>query len=208
MPTTTDFRLPAFARGMRIGLFGGTFDPPHRGHVEVSLVALAALRLHQVWWLVSPQNPLKPDAPSDDLARRIAAARRIVRHPRVKITGIEATLGTRYTVDTLRRLLPRLPGVACVWMMGADNFAGFHRWHGWQTIAASLPFAVFNRPTEALAAMASPAARALSAWRIDPHDAAGIARMAPPAWVFLPSPHVRLSSTALRSDDRRRQPTS
>jgi len=188
---------------MRVGLFGGTFDPPHVGHVEVSLVALAALRLHEVWWLVSPQNPLKPDAPSDDLARRIDAARRIARHPRVKVTGVEAALGTTYTADTLRRLLPRLPGVACVWMMGADNLAGFHRWRGWQAIAASVPLAVFNRPGEAIRALGSPAAVALRRWRIDARDAAALAANPPPAWVFLPAPHIALSSTSLRSNPLR-----
>jgi nicotinate-nucleotide adenylyltransferase len=184
---------------MRIGLFGGSFDPPHAGHREVSLVALRALELDEVWWLVSPQNPLKRNAPSSDLGRRIAAARRIAAHPRIKVTGIEAALGTRYTAETLRRLLPRLRGVDCVWMMGADNLADFHHWRGWQSIAATLPLAVFNRPGLALAALSSPAARSLWRSRHDPSDAAGLAGTPPPAWVFVPTPHVPISSTALRA---------
>jgi nicotinate-nucleotide adenylyltransferase len=192
--------------GMRIGLFGGSFDPPHAGHIEVSQVALRALRLDQVWWLVSPQNPLKPNAPSADLSRRIAAARNLIRDPRIKVTGVEASFGTTYTAETLRRLLPRLPGVDCVWMMGADNLAGFHRWRDWRAIAASVPIAVFDRPGAVAAALTSPAATALRRFRHDPADAAALARTRPPAWVFLPSPHVAISSTALRAAPLRRNP--
>jgi nicotinate-nucleotide adenylyltransferase len=194
-----DLRLPTIYPGMRIGLFGGSFDPPHEGHLQVSRVALRALHLDQVWWLVSPQNPLKKNAPSSDLHRRVAAARKLARDPAIRVTGVEAALGTRYTAETLRRLLPRLRGVECVWMMGADNLANFHRWKGWQTIAASIPIAVFNRPGSALDALASPAARSLWRARHDPSDAALLAGSPPPAWVFLPSPHVPISSTALRA---------
>jgi nicotinate-nucleotide adenylyltransferase len=184
---------------MRIGLFGGSFDPAHAGHRAVSLVALRALRLDQVWWLVSPHNPLKPKAPSSDLAERIAAARAVADHPRIRVTGIEATLGTTYTAETLVRLKPRLAGIDLVWMMGADNLATFHRWRAWQAIAGAVPIAVFNRPGSALPALASPAAEALARFRVDPADAAGLAGMRPPAWVFLPSPHIAISSTELRS---------
>jgi nicotinate-nucleotide adenylyltransferase len=194
-----DCRLPAFSSGTAIGLFGGSFDPPHLGHVEVSLEALRALRLDQVWWLVSPQNPLKPNAPSSDLSRRVTAARALIRSPRIKVTGIEAAIGTNYTAETLRRLLPRLPGVNCVWMMGADNLAGFHDWRDWERIAASLPMAIFNRPGANFAALSSPAAHALARFRIDPKDAGRLASTAPPAWVFLPSPTVAISSTELRA---------
>jgi nicotinate-nucleotide adenylyltransferase len=196
--TDADLRLPAFAAGTRIGLFGGSFDPPHAGHIAVSEVALRAFRLDQVWWLVSPHNPLKPNAPGD-LAARIAAARALIRDHRIKVTGVEAALGSVYTAETLKRLIPRLGGVQAVWMMGADNLASFHRWRDWQAIAASLPMAVFNRPGWALRALSSPAARALQAWRLDRSDAALLAASAPPAWVFLPSPAVTASSTALRT---------
>jgi len=191
-------RLPSFQPGMKIGLFGGSFDPPHAGHREVSLVALRALGLDQVWWLVSPQNPLKPNAPSEDLDRRIAAARKLAANPRIKVTGVEATLRTTYTAETLVRLMPRLCGVHLVWMMGADNLATFHHWRDWEGIAASVPIAVFNRPGLALKALSSPAAKALSRFRISDRDAAGLALMPPPAWVFLPTPHIPLSSTLLR----------
>jgi len=192
-------RLPAFRPGMRIGLFGGSFDPAHDGHLRVSLEALRVLRVDQVWWLVSPQNPLKVNTPSNDLARRIAAAIGVARHPAIRVTGIEADLGTTYTAETLARLLPRLPGVAAVWMMGADNLATFNRWRDWQRIAAALPIAVFNRPGLGLRALASPAARALSRFRLDAGDASLLAVTQPPAWIFLPSPHIDISSTALRN---------
>jgi nicotinate-nucleotide adenylyltransferase len=192
-------RLPAFRPGMRIGLFGGSFDPPHAGHRQVSLAALSLLGLDQVWWLVSPGNPLKPNAPSEDLARRVAAARACAAHPRIKVTAIEAALGTTYTAEGLRHLSARLRRVKSVWMMGADNLRQFHRWRDWQRIAAAIPIAVFNRPGEMPAALSAPAAVALRGARL-PISAAGfLARTPPPAWVFLPTPHVPLSSTELRS---------
>ncbi len=192
---------------MRIGLFGGSFDPPHEGHRAVSLEALKRLGLDQVWWLVSPQNPLKPHAPSADLARRIAAARKLANHPRIKVTGIEAALGTTYTAETLRKLAERLPGVALVWMMGADNLASFHHWRDWQEIAASVPIAVFNRPGLALRAISAPAAKRLARARLPERAAGSIAARPAPAWVFLSSPHVPLSSTALRAAHRPPRPT-
>lgn len=195
---TTATGLPAFSPGMRIGLFGGSFDPAHAGHLEVSLVALKHLRLDRVWWLVSPQNPLKPHAPSDDLKRRIAAARSLAAHPRIEVTGIEAELGTRYTAATLDRLLPRLACANPVWMMGADNLANFHRWGRWRSIVERIPVAVFNRPGNMLPALASPAATAMAGRRLRPRDAALLANTVPPAWVFLPSPYIPLSSTELR----------
>jgi nicotinate-nucleotide adenylyltransferase len=182
---------------MRIGLLGGSFDPPHDGHVAISEAALRALRLAQVWWLVSPHNPLKPAAPGN-LSGRIEAARALIRDRRIKVTGVEAALGSVYTADTLRRLLPRLRGTRPVWMMGADNLAGFHRWRDWPAIAASLPVAVFNRPGWALSSLAAPAARALRPWRLAEGDAPLLAITPPPAWIFLHSPSVALSSTLLR----------
>ncbi len=201
---TEPVRLPSVQPGMKIGLFGGSFDPPHEGHREVSLVAMRALGLDQVWWLVSPQNPLKRNAPSEDLARRVAAARKLANHPRIKVTGVEAALGTTYTAETLRKLAARLTGVDLVWMMGADNLATFHNWRDWRIIAATVPIAVFNRPGLALSALSSPAAKALAGARIPHAEAAELHGMQAPAWVFLPTPHIPLSSTLLR---QRRHPS-
>jgi nicotinate-nucleotide adenylyltransferase len=208
-----DLRLPAFVPGMRIGLLGGSFDPAHEGHLAISEAALKALRLDQVWWLVSPHNPLKPRAPGA-LGARIAAARQVSAHRRIKVTGVEAAFGKPeinrgsglvsgqqtkvYTAETLARLLPRLPGVRAVWLMGADNLATFHLWRDWRSIAASLPIAVFNRPGWAGPALSSLAAFALRRWRLDPRDAALLPLIPPPAWTFLPFPSIGASSTAIR----------
>jgi nicotinate-nucleotide adenylyltransferase len=198
-------RLPAFLPGMRIGLFGGSFDPPHAGHVAVSLTALRRLRLDQVWWLVSPQNPLKPHVPSHDIARRAAAARDLATHPRIKVTAVEAALGTTYTADTLRRLTLRLHGLHLVWMMGADSLRSFHHWHDWRDIAVRLPIAVFNRPDEALPSLAAPAARAMASARLPERFAAILAIQIPPCWVFLRAPEIALSSRQLRNDEMQSQ---
>jgi nicotinate-nucleotide adenylyltransferase len=198
-PSPSFTRLPPFQPGMRIGLLGGSFDPAHEGHRQVSFAALATLGLDQVWWLVSPRNPLKPNAPSEDLARRVNAARQVADHPRIRLTAIEAALGTTYTAETLKRLAPRLRGVDLVWMMGADNLSQFHQWRDWQEIAASVPIAVFNRPGLALRALSSPAAKALRSFQLPLREAANLAGKATPAWVFVPTPHVALSSTVLRA---------
>jgi nicotinate-nucleotide adenylyltransferase len=208
VPSRDLLRLPAHCPGMRIGIFGGSFDPPHAGHLAVSHVALRALGLDQVWWLVSPKNPLKPTAPSQDLARRIDAARRLADHPRIHVTGIEAALGTQYTVDTIGELILRLNGIDLVWMMGADSLADFHHWRDWSAIAASVPIAVFNRPGSALRALASPAAKSLSKARIPERAAATLAQTPAPAWVFLSKPHIPLSSTALRNATSRSKSAS
>jgi nicotinate-nucleotide adenylyltransferase len=171
-------------------------------------VALEALGLDQVWWLVSPGNPLKSHAPSEDLAERVTAAERLAAHPRIKVTGVEAALGTTYTAETLRRLLPRLRGLKVVWLMGADNLRQFSEWRDWQRIAAMVPIAVLNRPGEALRALSSPAARALARWRLPLEAARTLASRRPPAWVFLPSPHVPLSSTELRAARRKLAPAA
>ncbi|NWG45279.1 MAG: nicotinate-nucleotide adenylyltransferase, partial [Alphaproteobacteria bacterium] len=131
---------------MRIGLLGGSFNPAHAGHLHLSEIALARLGLHAVWWLVSPRNPLKAPQDLARLEARLASARAMARHPRIKVTDIEARLGTRYTVDTLAVLRRRHPGVRFVWLMGADNMVGFHRWRRWRAIAAALPVAVLARP--------------------------------------------------------------
>src|SRR5207302_4490131 len=138
-------RLPPHARGMRIGLFGGTFDPPHEAHRAASLIALNRLGLDRVWWLVTPRNPLKDTRGLSPLAQRIAAARALARHTRIDVSGFEAELGARYSHDTIAYLTARCPGVRFVWIMGADNLRSFHRWQKWRAIAAKIPIAVIDR---------------------------------------------------------------
>jgi nicotinate-nucleotide adenylyltransferase len=184
---------------MTIGLFGGSFNPPHDGHRLVTLTALRRLGLDRVWWLVTPGNPLKDTRGLPPLAERMAAARHLMRHPRVAISGIEAAIGTRYTLETIRWLTRRCPGVRFVWIMGADNLSGFHRWQGWREIAALVPIAVIDRPGNTVRSHQSRAATVLERWRLDETDGRVLAHLRPPAWIFLHGPRSVLSSTALRA---------
>lgn len=193
---TTGFPL-AFP-GQRIGLFGGSFDPPHEGHVRFTLEALRRFRLDRVWWLVSPSNPLKTHGPAP-LERRLVAARRLMHHPRVVITGIEAELGTRFTAETLAALRARYRGVRFVWLMGADNLAEFHRWQRWPEIMETVPVGVLARPGQRLAACLSPAARRYWWARLPSEAAPVLATRRPPAWCFLDMPMNPQSSTAIRA---------
>ncbi|MBS7543715.1 nicotinate-nucleotide adenylyltransferase [Ancylobacter oerskovii] len=194
-----ELRIPPSAPGMRIGLYGGSFNPPHAAHRAASLLALKKLGLDRVWWLVTPGNPLKDNNGLPPLAERLALARRVADHPALVPTGLEAGLGTRYSHDTVAELVRRRPGVRFVWLMGADNLASFHRWQRWRDIAALVPIAVIDRPGLSLNATAAPAARALERWRLDERWAGRLAGLPPPAWVFLHGLKSPLSSTALRS---------
>lgn len=191
--------LPPHAPGLRVGLYGGSFNPPHAGHRHVSLLALKRLALDRVWWLVTPGNPLKGRDGLAATAQRLEAAGRMARHPRIAVTGIEESLGTRYTVDTLAAIVSRRPDLCFVWIMGADNLASFDRWRGWRAIAALVPFAVVDRPGWTLKAARSRAAVALAPWRIDETDAPLLADLDAPAWTFLHGPRSALSSTLIRS---------
>ncbi|WP_288582748.1 nicotinate-nucleotide adenylyltransferase [uncultured Methylobacterium sp.] len=192
-------RLPALAPGLRVGLYGGSFNPAHAGHRHVSRLALRRLALDRVWWLVSPGNPLKDRRHLPDAPARAAGARAVAADPRIAVTDFESALGVRFTVETIAFLTDRHPQVRFVWIMGADSLASFHRWRGWREIAARMPFAVIDRPGYTLTAMASPAARALASSRLDEAAAPTLAELAPPAWVFLHGPRNGLSSTALRA---------
>jgi len=130
--------LPTAPAGQRIGLLGGSFDPPHDGHVHITTAALKRFGLDRVWWLVSPGNPLKSQGPAP-LPERMQAAQALMRHPRVTVTDIEARLGTRFTAETLQALQHRYPDVQFVWLMGADNLAQFHRWHAPRWCFINLP---------------------------------------------------------------------
>jgi nicotinate-nucleotide adenylyltransferase len=191
-------RMPLAMPGQRIGLLGGSFDPAHEGHVHITRAALARFGLDRVWWLVSPGNPLKPHGPAP-LERRMAAARRIMRHPRVVVTDIEARIGTRYTAETLRWLIAHAPGVRFVWLMGADNLAQFHRWQEWESILQMVPVGVLARPGEQIAAQLSKAGRIYRGARLPQSAAHLLGRSEPPVWSFVTLPMSPLSSTRLRA---------
>ncbi|MEM6609777.1 MAG: nicotinate-nucleotide adenylyltransferase [Pseudomonadota bacterium] len=190
--------LPYAARGQVIGLFGGSFDPPHEGHVHVSLEALKRFKLDRLWWLVSPGNPLKVEGPAS-LERRMATAAALVRHPRVVVTDIEARIGTRYTGATIERLQAIYPGVRFVWLMGADNLTDFHHWQRWDWILRNVPVGVLARPGQRISARTSKAAQVFSSARLSPSFAPGLARARPPAWCFLNLPMRDISSSAIRA---------
>ena len=191
-------RGPIATPGQRIGLLGGSFDPPHGGHVHITRWALRNLRLDRVWWLVSPGNPLKQSGPAG-IERRLAACRALIDHPRVTATDIERHLATRYTADTLARLTRHYAGVRFVWLMGADNLAGFHRWQRWDRIMANYPVGVLARPGEQVKAGLSPAARRFSRWRLPEGAATLLGRRGTPCWALLTGPMSPASSTAIRA---------
>ncbi len=198
-PAAEDLRPPPAAAGMRIGLLGGSFNPPHAAHRLISLNALKRLRLDRVWWMVSPGNPLKEHSELAPLAERIALCRALSRHPRIDVTAFETGIGTAYTALALRFLRRRFPGVHFVWLMGADNLAGFHRWNEWQAIFGLMPIAAEDRPEWRYRALASPAASCFGRFRVPESAAATLPGLAPPAWCYLSGPLSKLSSTALRA---------
>ncbi|MEM8772139.1 MAG: nicotinate-nucleotide adenylyltransferase [Pseudomonadota bacterium] len=189
----------------RIGLLGGSFNPAHGGHREISLAALSHLSLDAVWWLVTPGNPLK--APEHYIAYhdRLAQARRVADHADIVVSDFENRRTLQYTVDTLAHIKDANPTAGFVWLMGADSLATFHLWKDWRRIAELTPIAVFNRPGYEDDALNSEAATALSVFRMDESDAAAITSAEPPAWVFISETRNSLSSTEIRN--RRNQQT-
>ncbi len=194
--TTNDSGLMTSSR--RIGLLGGSFNPAHLGHLHISLEALKRLKLDEIWWLVSPQNPLKKAGDLADYATRFQHAAALADHPRIRVLDLEAKHGLYYTIDSLRFLQARHPRHRFVWLMGADNLAGFHRWREWREIAANVPIAVLDRAPYGLRALAGRFARSFAAFRLNARDAAGIATAQTPCWSYISIPRHPLSATYLR----------
>ena len=184
--------------GQRIGLLGGSFDPAHAGHVHITREALKRFELDQVWWLVSPGNPLKKHGPAP-IEKRLVRARKVMDHPKVKITDIEAQLGTRYTAQTLRAIMARAPAVQFVWLMGADNLAEFHRWQDWQWIMDTVPIGVMARPGDRISARRSVAAQRYDDARLRGPESEMLGRFRAPSWCYINLPLNDASSTAIRA---------
>ena len=195
--------IPPHGRGQRIGLYGGSFNPSHAGHRNIAVAALNRLRLEAIWWLVTPGNPLKYNGDLVCADERMRDAALLASHPRMHVTGLEAMLGIRYTADLADRLRRRVPDVRFVWIMGSDNLASFHKWDRWRDIAAGLPMLIINRPGSLTAPLSSPAARALSAFRVDIAAAPALAVRQPPAWSYFVCPRTDVSSTAIRRRNRK-----
>ena len=193
--------VPPHTEGMRIGLLGGSFNPPHQAHRAISRFALTRLQLDRVWWLVTPGNPLKANGNLHELGERMQAARDVADDPRIEVSCLESVIRTRYTIDTINTLRRRFSGLRFVWIMGADNLAQFHRWQDWRRIAAQVPMAIIDRPPQSFRALASPAAKALARYRLPENKAAMLADQPAPAWVFLTGMKLNLSSTGLRNPD-------
>lgn len=190
--------LPVARAGMVVGLLGGSFDPAHEGHAHITREAMKRFGLDRVWWLVSPGNPLKAEGPAP-LERRMARAREVMDHPRVVITDIEARIGTRYTAETLARLIALYPGVRFVWLMGADNLAQFDRWQDWRWILETVRVGVVARPETRGAARGAKAAEVYARFRLPAEAARCLARAEVPAWCFINVPMVKTSSSDIRA---------
>jgi nicotinate-nucleotide adenylyltransferase len=197
--------MPHAEGGTAVGLFGGSFNPPHEGHVLVAEIALRRLGLDQLWWMVTPGNPLKSRKELAPLVERIAMSERLVHDPRIKITAFEQGLGTSYTAETLAYVRARNPHVHFVWIMGADSLKTFHLWQKWRDIASTFPIAVIDRPGATLSFLSSKTARALADARVDEDDAGVLWKKPAPAWTFIHGPRSTLSSTALRARNGSRE---
>jgi len=191
-------RMPHVEKGMQVGLFGGSFNPPHAGHRLVAEIALRRLQLDQLWWMVTPGNPLKSTRELAPLGERLRLSEKIAEDPRIKVTAFEAAHRIRYTADTLALVRAKNPGVDFVWIMGADSLRDFHRWQRWRQIMLTFPIAVIDRPGATLSFLSSVAAKTFDYARVDERDAPLLARMRAPAWTFIHGPRSSLSSTAIR----------
>jgi nicotinate-nucleotide adenylyltransferase len=192
-------RMPHTERGMVVGLFGGSFNPPHGGHALVAEIAIRRLGLDQLWWMVTPGNPLKSRNHLAPLTERLALSEEIAHDPRIKVTAFEQALGLNYTADTLARIKAVNRHVHFIWIMGADSLNTFHKWQKWQNIARTFPIAVIDRPGSTLSYLSAKMAKSFHYARVDEDDARVLWKKRAPAWTFIHGPRSALSSTALRA---------
>ncbi len=198
------FRFPATASGMTVGLFGGSFNPPHDGHRLVAETALKRLGLDQLWWIVTPGNPLKSTSELLPLEKRIALSEEMGLGPRVKVTALEAAYKVRFSADTVSLIKARHRDVNFIWVMGADNLKYFHHWQRWRSIAEMLPIAIIDRPGSTLSYVSSKMALTYDYARVDEDDAISLAKLKAPSWTLIHGPRSTLSSSAIRSAGKER----
>ena len=198
-PTVLSSPTSEISVGTNIGLLGGSFNPAHEGHLEISLLALEKLSLDCIWWMVSPQNPLKPKKGMASISERLSTARSTADDPRISVTDIETELGTLYTADTLLALRDHFSETRFVWLMGADNLLQMHHWQKWSKIFYTVPVAVFARPNYSLPAEKAEATKRFAGYRMPILQAHHLAGKQPPAWVFFKQPLNPISATEIRS---------
>ena len=184
---------------LKIGLLGGSFNPAHSGHLEISMAALKFLKLDYIWWIVSPGNPLKVPAELTPFDQRFRSAQKTGTDHRIIVSDIEQKFGIVYTIDTLTKVKEIYPQHSFVWLMGADNLAQFDKWKSWKTIGRTVPFAVFNRPSYSTASLQSAAAQYFINHKIQECDADKLYKMKPPAWVYFNDVNNPMSSTEIRN---------
>ena len=188
---------PLGVPGLTIGILGGSFDPPHEGHVHITRIAIKIFNLSRLWWLVSPGNPIKDKAPSD-INKRFLASKKIMKHPLVSITDIEKKLQTKFTFETLIKIKKLYPGTRFVWLMGADNLVNFHHWENWGWIMKNVPIGVLARPKEQIKAGLSPAATKFRKYRLPKEKSFLLPYLSPPIWTLVTGPMRNISSSKLR----------
>ena len=191
--------------GQRIGLLGGSFNPAHKGHVHISQEALKRINLDEIWWIVSPQNPLKNSIDMAPFEERLAYAQAIAADPRINVTNLEAQLNTRYTIDSMKKIKQSFPEKRFVWIMGADNLLQFPQWNNWEELFSTVPIAIFDRAPYSVQALAGKAASVFSGSRLTTQYARKLADLSPPAWTFFRTPLHPATATEIR---KRRDPSS
>ncbi|WP_144049213.1 nicotinate-nucleotide adenylyltransferase [Liberibacter crescens] len=193
--------MPHVECGMAVGLFGGSFNPPHEGHLELAKTALSKLKLDQLWWMISPKNPFKEKKNLASLSERVFLSQKIVNDPRICITTFEAFLRRPYTLDSLLHIKSRYTSVNFIWLMGADNLKEFHYWYKWKKIVMTIPIAIIDRPSILLNHMSLPLAKAFDYARIDESFSCSLSRKKAPVWSFIHKQHLSISSTYLRKKE-------
>jgi len=198
-PEFSWLKMPHIEAGMKIGLYGGSFNPPHQGHKHLAETALKRFQLDKIWWMVTPGNPLKVKYDLPTLEDRIKQSRAFIRHPRIHVTGFEAQLPTSLSAKTVAFIRSRHPNAHFIWLMGADNLKNFHLWQQWQQLANRIAIGVIDRPGASLAATSSPAAQALQRFRLPEIQAPRLALLPAPVWCFLHASRLDIASHRLRA---------